>query len=611
MKYCCGQGVDLGCGLVRIRSDAIGVDLYNPAADMRTDARKLDEFPDEHFDYVFSSHLLEEIQNTEATLKEWLRILKPGGYVVLYQADKNLYYSFDDPRCNKAHKHHFSWEELWALFEKIGGIQLIHHGRYPELDEWSFELVVKKTDEKKEFVKPGQGISLLIPTLNRPASIENFSMAVDRTTQDPHNVEIVFGVHEEDPASIEKIAQLNPVLKITVRPEIIQRWKDGKPHLSYLWNQIYKRATYPIMGYFGDDVIFRTPGWDEEVRKEFETDHFIIVLCNDVHVQRGKQATLFFTHRTVHERFGYYLHMGYRRWYADTMLGNIFKSAGKMRYREDIVTEHLHPDKFPDRIDDTYRKMEVFKEEDRKLYISQDMNKESLRCTEIVSSGAKWIISFSLWGSDSKYLKGGLENMRLQREHYPGWTCRFYVDKTVPKETLERLTSLGAEIVHEEISDGYKGLFWRFKPAFDSTVQKFLVRDCDSRLNEREADAVREWDESGKSFHAMRDHKNHDISLLGAMWGAKKDFLVEFKAMFDDFLSKINDMEQIKRERFFYTDQRFLNDMVWPKVKGSAMVHDDADRFREGAAKFKVTLPDDQFIGQQWDADNQPLKVSI
>jgi len=147
IKYCKGQGVDLGCGWSKIRIDAIGVDLLCPDAELKMDARLLDQFPDEHFDYVFSSHLLEEIENTEATLREWLRVLKVGGHIVLYQADINSYYPLGDPLCNRAHKHHFSPESLWEIFKKIGGVKLIH-SKIPPKPEWSFELVVEKTNEE-------------------------------------------------------------------------------------------------------------------------------------------------------------------------------------------------------------------------------------------------------------------------------------------------------------------------------------------------------------------------------------------------------------------------------------------------------------------------------
>jgi len=52
----------------------------------------------------------------------------------------------------------------------------------------------------------------------------------------------------------------------------------------------------------------------------------------------------------------------------------------------------------------------------------------------------KKIISFSLWGKKPFYTQGAIENVKLQPKIYPGWTCRFYVDESVPKEIREELT---------------------------------------------------------------------------------------------------------------------------------------------------------------------------
>jgi SAM-dependent methyltransferase len=150
MKYCKGQGLDLGCGRSKIRVDAIGIDLYSPLADMNCDARLLEQYPDEHFDYVFSSHLLEEIENTQAVLREWLRVIKVGGHIVLYQADIELYYPLGHELCNRNHLHHFDWKSLWEILKGLGNTELIHHGRHPDNKEWSFELVVKKTKSEEE-----------------------------------------------------------------------------------------------------------------------------------------------------------------------------------------------------------------------------------------------------------------------------------------------------------------------------------------------------------------------------------------------------------------------------------------------------------------------------
>lgn len=380
LKYCKGQGLDLGCGNTKIKSEAIGIDLLSPYADMRLDARLMPFYDNEHFDFIYSSHLLEEIQNTEATLKEWLRIIKKGGYIVLYQADRDYYYPLDDPRCNQRHIHHFTWEDLWEIFKKIGEVELIHHARYGQdpYNEWSFELVVQKTGNKQETINGNEGISILIPTLNRPKNIEKFTLSVDKTTSEPDKVEIVFGIHEEDMLSKNKIEEIKSKVKISIRSIFIKRYEDNKIHLSYLWNQIYEQAKYPIVGYFGDDVLFHTEGWDKEIRNEFAIDKTIMVCCNDIHIQKGKAATLFFTHKIVHDKFGFYLPMKFRRWYADTYWDVIFRNADKYHYREDIVTEHLHPDVFEERKDDTYTAMELFKTTDKKIWMS-DENKNELK----------------------------------------------------------------------------------------------------------------------------------------------------------------------------------------------------------------------------------------
>ena len=51
-------------------------------------------------------------------------------------------------------------------------------------------------------------------------------------------------------------------------------------------------------------------------------------------------------------------------------------------------------------------------------------------------------------------------------------------------------------------------------------VSAFVSRDLDSRFNEREVAAVKEWREhSNVSIHSMRDHPYHGWELIGASWG--------------------------------------------------------------------------------------------
>ncbi len=48
----------------------------------------------------------------------------------------------------------------------------------------------------------------------------------------------------------------------------------------------------------------------------------------------------------------------------------------------------------------------------------------------------KTIIAFSLWGDNPTYTAGAIKNADLALEIYPGWVCRYYVGKSVPKDIV-------------------------------------------------------------------------------------------------------------------------------------------------------------------------------
>ena len=136
----------------------------------------------------------------------------------------------------------------------------------------------------------------------------------------------------------------------------------------------------------------------------------------------------------------------------------------------------------------------------------------------------KNIVSFTLFGSAEIYLKGAIENARLAPVYYPGWECKFYVEQAVPDEIKNQLLAHGATVVNREKNGAYIGLFWRFEPWKDPDVNVWISRDVDSRLCERESFAVKEWLETDKSFHVMRDGHNHDLyPIMAGMFGVRND----------------------------------------------------------------------------------------
>jgi len=149
IQWCQGEGLDLGCGASKIKPDVIGIDDCDKrVANILGDITDLSRFATGVFDFIFSSHALEDIQDTKSTLTEWLRVIKPGGYLVLYCPDKQYYYNLDDPRHNQRHKHDFYWWDVAKIINEINeDTELIHYNRIGpvyETGEWSWELVVRK-----------------------------------------------------------------------------------------------------------------------------------------------------------------------------------------------------------------------------------------------------------------------------------------------------------------------------------------------------------------------------------------------------------------------------------------------------------------------------------
>ena len=177
------------------------------------------------------------------------------------------------------------------------------------------------------------------------------------------------------------------------------------------------------------------------------------------------------------------------------------------------------------------------------------------------------VIAYSLWGANPRYLVTAERNARIARDLYPGWTCRFYQDDTVPQASLAALCAAGAECVAMPRHLAMEGLMWRFLVAGDAGVDRFLVRDADSLLTVQERVAVDDWLASGKRFHLMRDWYSHTDLILAGLWDGTGGILTGIAARIAAYVG-VND--RIDRK----LDQRFLADIVWPSIHGDCLSHD-------------------------------------
>jgi len=208
-------------------------------------------------------------------------------------------------------------------------------------------------------------------------------------------------------------------------------------------------------------------------------------------------------------------------------------------------------------------------------------------------------LSYSLWGDNPLYNVGAIRNSEQIKEIYHNWKMILYYDNTVPKETIKNLERNGAVCI-DSTNNGIYGMFWRFLVSDLENAEYVCFRDCDSRLSERESVAVKEWIDSKKTLHVMRDHPAHGIpygndqlGILGGMWGIKAK-----QVPMTEMILKFN-----KDVKLGYgSDQTFLK-TIYQVFQNDRHTHDE---FFE-KKPFTIKRENGRFIGERINIDETPL----
>ena len=87
LGYLSGRGIDIGCGIDPVRADVERFDVE------QGDANRITSFVTDisSYDYVFSSHCLEHMHDPDGALKEWWKLVRPGGVMIVIVPDEDLY----------------------------------------------------------------------------------------------------------------------------------------------------------------------------------------------------------------------------------------------------------------------------------------------------------------------------------------------------------------------------------------------------------------------------------------------------------------------------------------------------------------------------------------
>lgn len=172
-------------------------------------------------------------------------------------------------------------------------------------------------------------ITLCCPTRERPERFaEMVASARDTAT---NHIEIIAVLDVDDPRADDYSGS---VCYIKSAPESVH---------SDLWNQAWRYGTGDTAGLVGDDVVFRTPGWDVAVADSFALWPDRIGMVYTENGTRENRPEHPFVSREWINAAGFFTPPYFRSWFADRWLWEVSAAVGRRHYLKGVVIEHMSP----------------------------------------------------------------------------------------------------------------------------------------------------------------------------------------------------------------------------------------------------------------------------
>ncbi|XP_071523818.1 uncharacterized protein [Panulirus ornatus] len=193
------------------------------------------------------------------------------------------------------------------------------------------------------------------------------------------------------------------------------------------------------------------------------------------------------------------------------------------------------------------------------------------------------VVSFSLFGKfPSPYYRGASALMQRVSKMYPDWSVRFYHDLDLSDPVKRNwMCSLACRYQHLDFCSVKNlpaglgdirwtiGTVWRLAIMGDPLVKRYIIRDTDSPILQREVDAVQEWLNSDKCFHMMRDNPEHSQAIMGGAWGGCDTWHPEAMPRLRDLVFRWSS-NNFKDSQ----DQINVVQLLWPTLKKNHLAHD-------------------------------------
>ena len=210
------------------------------------------------------------------------------------------------------------------------------------------------------------------------------------------------------------------------------------------------------------------------------------------------------------------------------------------------------------------------------------------------------IFSFSLYGNESIYNLGAINNAIKIREIFgEDLIIRFYV-RNVNSMILDKLNELGCQVIDMNNSDIKDGKFFRFLAIKKDNI--VFLRDCDSVVSYREKMMMIEFLNSNKKLHIIRDHPNHKEHIMAGLFGFNCSGISNIEEIINN--SNLKDLNK------YNVDQFFLSKFIYPKYKNNMLIHDSFNHYYRELDEIVLRYPKQiTHLGQRmYDDETEDVK---
>lgn len=387
--------------------------------------------------------------------------------------------------------------------------------------------------------------------------------SIIKTIETGYNYTLVLGVDSQDHRGVSECNKVTGLRTVVLaRPDMQPFTRAVNEMAKYAHSVLH--ADYMVR--INDDTKLLSAGWTTMAITTLKSLSDIGVV-GPTHREGNTGILVFdFVSRRHYDIHGFYYPPELSNWWADDWITKVYEPDRTVKLKR-WRTKHVGTHGVRYKIDS---------KDERKLLRLIERGK--LRISETLGIRNN-VISYSLYGSNPRYTDGAIANANLSQFVYPGWEMRVYHDSKVPSSILDSLRRYPhVKLVPMDKTNHKNPMVWRFFVASDPKVERYIVRDIDSRLSARERAAVIEWIRSGRKFHIMRDHPSHSAyPISGGMWGGTRDAIPSMKSLIG-----------MVKSSSYLADMNFLNKVMWARAKTSLWQNDAFSCKQYNAAPFPV-----------------------